>query len=165
MNESFISSVESNKLKYTEYLLSDGGLSDDFKELFTMQSFSGVILSVSGKEFKAHKAILSVRSEVFAAMFMHNMKDKTLNRVEIQDVNQEVMEEMLKFIYTGKTTNLDEIADELLAVADKYAIKLLKLLCEVSLYKNLKIENVAEVLVLADLHSSEYLKSKAFDFL
>jgi len=41
------------------------------------------------------------------------------NRVDIADVDHEVMREMLRFIYTGKAPNLDRMADELLAAADK----------------------------------------------
>jgi speckle-type POZ protein len=39
--------------------------------------------------------------------------------VEITDVDHEVMREMLRFIYTGKAPNLDKMADDLLAAADK----------------------------------------------
>lgn len=41
------------------------------------------------------------------------------NRVEILDVDHEVMREMLRFIYTGKAPNLERMADDLLAAADK----------------------------------------------
>lgn len=41
------------------------------------------------------------------------------NRVDITDVDQEVMREMLRFIYTGKAPNLEKMADDLLAAADK----------------------------------------------
>lgn len=41
------------------------------------------------------------------------------NRVDIADVDHEVMREMLRFIYTGKAPNLEKMADDLLAAADK----------------------------------------------
>lgn len=41
------------------------------------------------------------------------------NRVEINDVDPEVFKEMMRFIYTGKAPNLDKMADNLLAAADK----------------------------------------------
>jgi len=94
-------------------------LSDDLGRLFENQKFSDVILSVNGREFYAHKAILAARSPVFAAMFEHEMEEKKQNRVEITDMDHEVLGEMLKFIYTGKAINLDKMADDLLAAADK----------------------------------------------
>ena len=48
------------------------------------------------------------------------------NRVDIPDVDHEVVKEMLQYIYTGKAPNLDKMADRLLAAADKYDIEPLK---------------------------------------
>jgi len=56
---------------------------------------------------------------VFAAMFEHEMEERKHNRVEITDVDHEVLREMLRFIYTGKAANLEKMADDLLAAADK----------------------------------------------
>lgn len=94
-------------------------LSEDLGNLFDNEKFSDVTLSVGGREFQAHKAILAARSPVFAAMFEHEMEERKQNRVAITDVDHEVLKEMLRFIYTGKAPNLDKMADDLLAAADK----------------------------------------------
>ena len=94
-------------------------LSEDLSGLFESQKFSDVILCVGGKEFYVHKAILGARSPVFAAMFEHEMEEKKQNRVEITDMDPEVLREMLRFIYTGKAPYLDKWDAELLAAADK----------------------------------------------
>ena len=55
------------------------------------------------------------------------MEEKKNSRVEVKDVEPEVMAELLRFIYTGKTAaNLDSMAADLLAAADKYALERLK---------------------------------------
>lgn len=59
------------------------------------------------------------RSPVFAAMFEHEMEERKQNRVAITDVDHEVLREMLRFIYTGRAANLERMADDLLAAADK----------------------------------------------
>ena len=51
------------------------------------------------------------------------------NRVEITDVDHEVMREMLRFIYTGKAPNLEKMADDLLAAADKVLIMVSIIFC------------------------------------
>lgn len=66
----------------------------------------------------------TARSEVFNAMFEHEMEERKLNRVDIHDVDHEVLREMLRFIYTGKAPNLEKMADDLLAAADK--VRMLK---------------------------------------
>ncbi|XP_034510394.1 speckle-type POZ protein-like isoform X5 [Ailuropoda melanoleuca] len=47
----------------------------------------------------------------------------------------------------------------------KYALERLKVMCEEALCSNLSVENVADTLVLADLHSAEQLKAQAIDFI
>ena len=54
------------------------------------------------------------------------MEEKKSSRVEVKDVEADVMAEMLRFIYTGRTTSLETMADSLLAAADKYALDRLK---------------------------------------
>ena len=93
------------------------------------------------------------------------MEERKHNRVEISDVDHEVFREMLRFIYTGKAANLERMADDLLAAADKYALERLKVMCEEALCTNLSTENSAEVLILADLHSADQLKAQAIDFI
>lgn len=61
----------------------------------------------------------TARSPVFQAMFEHEMEERKHNRVDILDVDHEVLREMLRFIYTGKASNLEKMADDLLAAADK----------------------------------------------
>ncbi|XP_052580058.1 speckle-type POZ protein-like isoform X4 [Peromyscus californicus insignis] len=47
----------------------------------------------------------------------------------------------------------------------KYALERLKVMCEEALCSSLSVENVADTLVLADLHSAEQLKAQAIDFI
>jgi speckle-type POZ protein len=84
----------------------DCSLSADFGRLFESQDFAEVILSASGKELRAPKAILSARSPVFSAMFRHNIVEKVNNRVEVGDVRYDVLQQVLHFIYTGRAPNL-----------------------------------------------------------
>ena len=113
-------------------------------------------------------------------MFEHDMEEKKNSRVEVKDVEPDVIAELLRFIYTGKTAaNLDNMAADLLAAADKYALERLKVrnlilvlrtmlhnviyvqvMCEEALCNGLTVENVCDVLILADLHSAEQLKAQ-----
>ena len=59
------------------------------------------------------------------------MKEKSTNRVEITDIELPVVQEMLTFIYTGNSPNLnlENMASKLLFAADKYQLVRLKLMC------------------------------------
>lgn len=112
-----------------------------------------------------HKAILSARSRVFQAMFEHKMLENQRSRVEIEDIDADIMFEILRFIYTGKTVNLDKLADALLPAADKYCLERLKVQCEEMLCTTIDRDNVADTLILADLHSATQLRQQAIDFI
>ncbi|XP_046917093.1 BTB/POZ and MATH domain-containing protein rdx isoform X1 [Dermatophagoides farinae] len=155
-------SGQSNSIQFK---VPECSLSDDLSQLFESQKFSDVILCVNKKEFFAHKAILAARSPVFAAMFQHDLAEKKQNRVDITDMEPEVLREMLRFIYTGKAPALDKLDADLLAAADKYDLERLKVMCEESLCSNLSVETAADVLVLADMHSASQLKANAIEFI
>lgn len=157
-------------------------LPDDLEELFRSKEFSDVTISANGREFRAHKAILAARSPMFKGMFSHDMKETKYNRVEVPDVDPDVLDEMLRFIYTGKSIleprlqikeqkdqkeqeREQHLAIELLQAANKYQLDRLKLICEEALHKTLSADSVAEILALADLYNAAQLKNQAIEFI
>ncbi|XP_065203948.1 speckle-type POZ protein B-like [Planococcus citri] len=140
-------------------------LSENLETLFKNQEFTDVVLSVNGKDFPAHKNILAARSPVFRAMFTHSTKEKELNRVDIEDISEQVVDEMLKYIYTGKCLNLKKFAEGLLAAANKYDLYQLKTMCVKTLFEGLSVENATSVLTLADMYGVKELKNKVIKFI
>ncbi len=98
-------------------------------------------------------------------MFEHKMLENERSRVEIEDIDADIMLEILCFIYTGKTQNMDKLADALLPAADKYCLERLKVQCEETLCTTIDKDNVADTLILADLHSATQLRQQAIDFI
>lgn len=144
----------------TKLVVPECTLTADMGNLLQDKTFADVVFEVDGMEYSAHKAIMAARSEVFSRMFAtdSNFAEAKNGRVKIDDVERDVFQEMLNFIYTGKVENLNQMADDLLAAADKYALSRLKVMCEESLSSNLTPENVASVLILADMHCAKQLK-------
>ncbi|KAL6953836.1 hypothetical protein U1Q18_046966 [Sarracenia purpurea var. burkii] len=137
------------------------GLSEELGSLLKNGKFSDVTILVNGTEYPVHKTLLVARSSVFSAMFKQNgMLESENNRIEITDIGENVMEEMLRYIYTGNVEKLDELAGDLLEAADKYDLGKLKTMCENALISNLSVDSAAETLALADLHHANELKSK-----
>lgn len=147
--------TNSNKIKMIDYL----------KDLFENSTHSDAVLKVENKEFKVHKCILASRSPYFAGLFQHDMIEKGKNSVEIKDISQEVMSEILRFAYTGDIENLNKIAKDLLAAANKFLFEDLKVICEAELFNSLTVDNVVEIYSFAEMHNAFKLKEKAFDFL
>jgi speckle-type POZ protein len=115
--------------------------------------FSDVIFNIGTRQFPAHKSILASRSEVFEAMFTHSTKEKLTNRIDIEDIEPEVFQELLHFIYTGRlsTTTMDTLAVGLLIAADKYLLIVLKNECENYLLRKMSPENCVELILRDDL--------------
>lgn len=166
---SYISDTKSvsdtnDRIKLMESVTENQAL-EDYGNLLKSGKLSDVILSVNGKDLFAHKAILASRAGYFAAMFEHETKEKKENKVDITDVDAEVLTEMLTFIYTGKVPSMDKYAIELLAVADKYQLDSLKTICEEALCSKLAPELVQNFLLHADLYNANKLKAKALDYI
>ena len=85
--------------------------------------FSDVTLVTGdGKKIKAHRAILSARCTFFEKMFSIEMLEKDKTEIEILDIEFEMLEKVVEFIYSGTVQNLNKFAFELLPVADKVNI-------------------------------------------
>lgn len=70
------------------------------KCLLTTQTYADVILQIGNKSLKAHKALLTVRSPVFAAMFENEMKESKDNKVDITDISEETLQAFLRYSQT-----------------------------------------------------------------
>ncbi|XP_046646399.1 TD and POZ domain-containing protein 4-like [Daphnia pulicaria] len=137
------------------------------EELFEKMPFlSDVTFNVRGQKFPAHIIILAMRSPVFAAMFQHPTKEMLSGNVEVEDVDPDVFQEVLRYLYTGLTrsTTLDVMAPELLVVADKYLLEELKTRCETHLIRKMSSKNCLDLLSLTTHHPAEHLKKYAVEY-
>ena len=134
-------------------------------KLWSDQTLTDVVLQCQGKEFKAHKLILAAASPVFEAMFKKDTKEHLDSCVNIEDMDSDVFEVFLHFIYTNQVDELDEMYLDLLAVADKYDVQPLREICIQHMAKNISLDNAVEVLALAERHSIESIKSKTLQFI
>lgn len=85
------------------------------------KQFSDVIIRTSdGIEFPSHKLILSIRSSVFKAMFNHqDFKENQENLVCCEDIDSNLMEHLLNYIYFGDISFDNQLASQLILQAHK----------------------------------------------
>ena len=134
-------------------------------EMFLNGKFSDCTVSCQGREFNCHKNVLAARSVVFDAMFTHDMEETRRGEVVIKDLDSDTVGKMLAYVYTGKVEEIEAKAAELLAAAEKYILPELKMMSEEALCRTMKIDNVLDMLVLADLHKASSVKSVAMKFM
>ncbi|XP_044575299.1 speckle-type POZ protein B-like [Cotesia glomerata] len=136
-------------------------LGQDLGNLYENKENCDITIIVGNTRFKAHKLILSVRSPVLAAAFTHDMIEKKSNEVSIPDIDPEIFEKVLRYIYTGQVSDQEVVAARLLEAADKYQLLSLKKLCEEALMRSSNRGNIVEIVALADRHSAQNLKDYA----
>jgi len=135
------------------------------EESYINGQFTDCVIVCQGREFNCHKVTLAGRSAVFNAMFTHDMEESRSGRIDIKDLHVDTVGEMLAYIYSGKIANMDGKEETLLAAAEKYNLPGLKSLCEDALSKAMTIDNVLDMLLLADLHKAGSVKDLAINFI
>ena len=83
---------------------------------------SDVLIRCGQKTFRCHKAILSMRCEVFNRMFESGMVEAAGGEVTVTDVSADIMEMLLEFIYTGEVRDRAAYLDELFYAGHKYLL-------------------------------------------
>jgi len=139
-------------------------LSRDLGDLLDDDTFADVNIVCDDKTIRCHKNILGARSSVFRAMFQHDMKENKNGEVIISDLEYSTVNDMVRYIYSGRVDDINTKAAALLSAADKYDLKDLKSLSERSLMDGLGVEQALDILILADLHKATQLRERAVQF-
>lgn len=135
-----------------------------YERLFKDEKFTDATIIVGDHEINVHKCVLSDKSTYFSNEFENDMKEKRESKVVIKDVSFEVTMEVLRFIYTGKVDNMENLKEDILIASDKYLIDELKTLCEVAMVHDFKIENILDMLKLSEIYNAITLREKALEF-
>ncbi|XP_037427546.1 uncharacterized protein LOC119293048 [Triticum dicoccoides] len=114
-----------------------------------------VTFEVEQTEIRAHRLVLAMRSPVFAAELLGEMKEGAArSRVKVDDMTASTFRAMLHFIYTDelKQRNNNHVdvamAGDLLVAADRYDLERLRLMCEKILADNMDARSVMTALML-----------------
>ena len=141
----------------------DGGTSDLKRGLAALRKSpeADVKIICNGKHFMAHKALLSARSDVFAALFSHKgTKEDESGQVHIDDCDHETMEMFLSYMYEDAAPPADatfEVAKQLMNIANKYNVLTLKKKCGRILLAHLNEENAVQIDMLGELYNMDAL--------
>lgn len=99
-------------------------------------------------------------------MFNHKLKENLTNRVLIEDCRPDVVQAMLKYIYTAYLPDdIKDIAVDLYIAAEKYFIESLKIKCREYLVENLNTDSVVQTYILAELYNDSMLRKQSLKFI
>ena len=125
-------------------------------------SFCDVTIAVKDKEFKAHRAVLAAASPFFLALLTSDMKESNeqLIKVDLEEATESVVEDALKYLYTGNVTIIEERAHNLLATANYLLLPGLKTMVSDFLEDRVTTQNCVFNYYFADKYECVELKSK-----
>ena len=118
-------------------------LFERFEALRRKETFCDATVAVKGKEFKAHKVVLAAASPFFLSLWESNMIESNEQRIEIklEEATASVMEDVLRYIYTGNASVTEENCHKLIATANYLLLPGLKTLAVAVLKGKLTVEN------------------------
>ena len=124
--------------------------------------FCDVTIAVKDKEFKAHRAVLAAASPFFLTLLTSDMKESNeqLIKVELEEATESVMEDALKYIYTGNVTVVEERAHNLIATANFLLLPSLKTMAANVLKEHVTTANCLFNYYFADKYEVLELKEK-----
>ena len=141
----------------------------DMAIVFSSGYMSDITISCEERSFRCHRCVLGGRSEFFRGLFASSMRDADSSTHTVIDVEPDVLEQLLLWIYTGEVAEAalqaEDMLEHLLMAAIQYACGGLKLLCEAKLCGGLTVENASTRLVLSEQAEADELKESCLDFI
>ncbi|KAK9726108.1 hypothetical protein RND81_05G190800 [Saponaria officinalis] len=128
-------------------------------------TLSDVTFLVEGRRFYAHRICLLASSDAFRAMFDGGYREKDAKDIEIPNIQWNVFELMMRYIYTGSVTVSLDIAQDLLRAADQYLLEGLKRLCECAIAQDISAENVTLMYELSEAYNAMSLRHSCILFI
>lgn len=127
------------------------------------EKYSDFTFVVGEKQFRTHKIILGSASEVFDKLFSSDMEERKTNQCKVDNIEPDIFEQLLRFIYTGELpADFEDVAMKLYEAAHYYRIKNLIKFCSSAVLNKLNKENAMELYEWSTLYEEEKLRLSAW---
>ena len=137
---------------------------EKIQEHLCQQQLCDVILIVGSQRFYAHRLVLSAVSDYFRAMFNSNVREAVEKEIAIQDIEADVFQLLINYIYTGKLEVSEENVEKVLSAANMLQLKLVVDASCDFLVKQLHPSNCLGIRSFADLQNCQHLYVAAHNY-
>ena len=135
----------------------------DMEALLASGTEGDTCFIVGDKRFVVYKGLISRCAPILGEM-ADSQQPSGLD-IPINDVEPDIFEALIRFIYTDKPPEVMDNPRKLLKVANRFGCSGLKLIAEAEIVKaGIDAENAAELLMFADAHSCALLREAALEF-
>ena len=123
------------------------------------------LVTKDGKEFKAHRNVLSAASPFFFKLLQSDMKENREGIVRFEEISGAVMEDVLEFIYTGSVEVNQENSKDLIAAANYLLVAGLKNLSGKFLEREVSKSNCISTFYFAEMYQCDELITNTRKFI
>ena len=90
------------KLDFMPVIHTNMNLVKDYKDMLTNANHADVTIICNDGSVRAHKNVLTARSEYFNRMLSSTMKEGLTGVIEVKDMEMGVCQTLLEYIYSGE---------------------------------------------------------------
>ena len=123
------------------------------------------LVAKEGKEFKAHKNVLSAASPFFVKLLQSEMRENEEGVIRFEEVSELILVEVLEFIYTGSAEINETNASELIIAAEYLLIEGLKTKSGRFLEQQMTSSNCISTFCFAEKYRCEELVATSTKFI
>ncbi|KAG7488370.1 hypothetical protein MATL_G00031860 [Megalops atlanticus] len=124
-----------------------------------------VTLCVGGREFPCHRGVLALCSLYFRSMFSGDFVESIAARVELHNVNPDILATLLDFAYTGKLTINQGNVEGLICTSSQLQFQTVRTVCSRYLQHQIDATNCLGILEFGEIHGCPEVVAKAWAFL
>ena len=123
------------------------------------------LVTKDGKEFKAHRDVLSTASPFFCKLLQSDMKENREGIVRFEEISGAVMEDVLEFIYTGSVEVNQENSEDLITAANYLLVTDLKTVSGRFLERQMSESNCISTFYFAEMYQCDELITNTRKFI
>uniref|UniRef100_A0A0A9YUL4 TD and POZ domain-containing protein 4 n=1 Tax=Lygus hesperus TaxID=30085 RepID=A0A0A9YUL4_LYGHE len=130
-------------------------------KLARTDEFSDVAFDVGGTEFLAHRVVLAGSSDFFKKLFKEDPKSKYV----LKNVDPDVFQTILNFLYSGNFPEPRSIGIDLLEMAAIFSLVDLANYCSLAVAENITVDNAIRLLKVSGKTGATKLKDPVLKFI
>lgn len=138
---------------------------DGLRSLLSQPKLVDVTLGAGGRDFPCHRAVLALCSHYFRSMFSGDFVESIGARVELRDVDPDVLAVLLDFAYTGKLTINQGNVEGLVRTSSQLQFQAVRTVCSRYLQHQIDATNCLGILEFGETHGCPEVVAKAWGFL
>ncbi|XP_077439986.1 kelch-like protein 30 isoform X1 [Vanacampus margaritifer] len=138
---------------------------EGLRSLCSQPKMVDVTLSAGGRDFPCHRGVLALCSAYFGCMFSGDFAESIAARVELQEVDPDILSCLLDFAYTGKLTINQSNVEGLIRTSSQLQFQTVRAVCTRYLQHQIDATNCLGILEFGEIHGCPEVVAKARVFL